>query len=94
MFFRALISLLDIIGKHATEEFYDEEGIKKHLLELHLAFEMRDIEQKEYEKYRDNLLERLSMAQRLKMEALEEAANDEDEDGDEEGFFWVESNLE
>ena len=56
---RGVAWIAEVLHEQAIAELYDEETIMRHLTELELAHEAGAVEQDEYERQADALLERL-----------------------------------
>lgn len=76
---KGLFGLLEIITKQAEQELRDEDTIKKMLKELHFAYDIGEVSEAEYEKRQAKLLDRLKLAQELKLQDLEELEEEQDE---------------
>jgi len=82
--FDGILKLLETIYEYAETELYNEDALKKRLIELHMRYELGDIDESEYEKSEEKLLEQLKEAIEYNKDKNRELENDEDYDENDE----------
>jgi len=58
---KGLLFVFKEIHKRAIAELYDESGIQKKLIELHMAYDLGEIEEQDYAELENQLIERLRL---------------------------------
>ncbi len=81
--FDGIFKLIETIYEYAEKELYDEETLKHKLIELHLLYELGNIDDIEYEQLEEKLLEQLRLAREYNEEKNKELENEYGYDEDE-----------
>ncbi|RCX12522.1 gas vesicle protein GvpG [Anaerobacterium chartisolvens] len=85
--FKNLYNLVETITDYALKELYDEQALKKKLMDLALLYEMGGVNEAEFEVLEQKLLKQLRAAREYNRVQAGEAEENEDNDeneGDEE----------
>lgn len=64
--FKGVLWIVETLAAHAERELYDEDNIRKELMQLEQQYELGRISIEEFEKIESVLLERLNQARRMK----------------------------
>lgn len=68
-FFNTLFRLLEEINNYAMKEMYDEQAIKRKIMELQVQNELGEIDDKKYKKQEKKLLDQLKAAREYNQQA-------------------------
>jgi hypothetical protein len=86
-FLNSLYGLLEKITEYALNELYDEQEIKRRIMELAVRYELNEIGEEEYDRQEKKLLAQLRAAreyhERQRAEEEEQETEDEPETGEE-----------
>ena len=75
-----IYKLLETVYEYAEKELYDEDTLKKKLMELHVLFELGDVDETEYDELEEKLLEQLRIAREYNAEKKREMEDDDDDE--------------
>jgi hypothetical protein len=77
-FINSIVKLVETIYTYAEKELYDEETLKRKLMELHVYYELGEIDDLEYDKLEEKLLEQLRIARDYNIEKNKELEGEDD----------------
>ncbi len=84
--FKNLYNLVETITDYALKELYDEQALKKKLMDLALLYEMGGVSEAEFEELEQKLLKQLRAAREYnRVQAGEDGDSEENEENEEEG---------
>ncbi len=64
--FKGVLWIARMLAEHAEQELYSEDNIRKDILQLEQQYEFGKITLEDFERAESELLERLTMARRMK----------------------------
>lgn len=82
--FDGIYKLIETIYEYAEKELYDEDILKKKLMNLHLEYELGNVDEMEYEELEEKLLEQLRTAREYNKEKNKELEDEYDDDNEDE----------
>ncbi len=81
---KSLYDFLEKITEYALNELYDEQEIKRRIMELAVRYELNEIGEEEYDAMEQKLLAQLKAAREYNERKRAEEADEEMEEGEEE----------
>jgi len=79
-FLNSLYSLLETITEYALNELFDEQEIKRKIMELTVLYELNEIGEDEYERLEKKLLAQLREAREYNLRKQREEEEEEEEE--------------
>lgn len=82
-FMNTIINLMETIHDYVIKEMYDEQTIKKKIMELQVLYEIGDVGEEEYQQEEKKLLDQLRKAREYNRKDTEELEEENDVEAEE-----------